>query len=111
MIDAPDKPETETDPEDSGTDTDLSILLGIDVRELRARMELIDGEYVLLIGDAGSAIAIEQSAMMTDPRGAIDSLASVARVLAEFRDVLERKLSAPKQHSATVLQFPRPGRR
>jgi hypothetical protein len=100
------KADSVTDPtDDEAQEREPSILLGIDVRDLRARTTLIDGEYVLLLGGETSALAVEQSSMAKDPNGAIDALIAVIGELDRFKDLLEGRLLARKG-GPNVIPFP-----
>jgi hypothetical protein len=96
---------TDVTDDDESQEREPAILLGIDVREFRARTTLIDGEYVLLLGDGGSALAVEQSSMAKDPNGAIDALIAVIGELDRFKDLLESRLLARKG-GPNVIPFP-----
>jgi hypothetical protein len=100
---------TETGPPTEGepTEPEPSILLSIDVRDLRARVALVGGEFVLLVGDGESALAIEQSSLMTDPNGSIDALITFINEVDRFKELLETRIVTARRALATnVIPFP-----
>lgn len=69
------------------------IVLTVDPRSLRVSLQVIDGEYALLVGDGVQAMSIERGASGTDWLGSVDGLRTLREEVDRFIDMIEGQAS------------------
>ena len=79
------------------------IILMVDPRSLNVDLRVIDGEYVLVIGDGVQAISIEKGAADTDWRERIDGLLFLRQEVDRYIDMIQGEASRTGQDRVEPL--------
>ncbi|MFC5006422.1 hypothetical protein ACFPIJ_52465 [Dactylosporangium cerinum] len=92
----------------SEEDEGLEVVLTVDPRSLDVALQVVDGEYAMLIGDGVQAVSIENGATGSDWQERIDRLRNLRRGVDQFIDMIEGQASRAglaREPVAAVIQL------